>query len=116
MKRIVLAGLFAVLVGGCASIQSVTDTAPDVAKSKTTFAVCKTLDVATTMYALNTHRFVEANPILKSFIGPGNFFPLIAYSVALYYLVDRLNHPSVTLAGNAITCGQVAQNVLVLVR
>lgn len=97
------------LLSSCATVQSV-------AESPTTFAVCKTVDVATTAYALNSGHFREANPILKPFIGPHHFVPLIAFSFALWWVIQKLNEPKLTMAANAITCGVSAHNIGLLMQ
>lgn len=83
--------------------------------SPDTFAVCKAADVATTAVALNSGQFVEANLLLKPFIGPGHFLPLVFVSVALWYVIDHYANKETTAAANVITCGVAAQNLLLII-
>ena len=98
MKRLVL--LLAVLLSGCATIES-----------KNTFIACKSADVVTTAIGLNSGKFVEANPILRPFIGPHNFLPLVAFSMAMLYLIEVVNEPKATAVVNVLTCGVAAHNI-----
>lgn len=109
MRKLLASIIAAVLLTGCAELQTV-------ATSPNTFAICKAADVVTTAVALNSGKFVEANPVLKPFIGPHHFLPLIAYSFALWWIIDRLNNPKVTLAANVLTCGAAGHNAVLLLK
>ena len=76
--------------------------------------VCMVADIATTAVALNSGKFVEANPVLKPFIGPHNFVPLILVSALIWYAVWRYNEPKLTAFANVIKCGVVAHNLFVI--
>lgn len=93
---------------GCATIQ-------DVTTSPKTFAVCKTADVVTTAVALKSGMFVEGNGLVAATLSHG-YFPLIVISYGLYKLVDYVNDPVATATANAITCGAVLNNSILLLR
>lgn len=83
-----------------------------VVTSPTTFAVCKTLDVATTAHLLATHPgAVEANPLVAGVLHAGGFPALIAISVGLYFLVKQIESPVARGAVNVATCGAAANNL-----
>lgn len=98
--------LLCLLLTSCATVQTV-------AESPTTFAACKVADIATTSYALYTGRFVERNPFVSSIIG-GGYIPLIAVSIALWYLIDYYDEPLLTIGANAITCPVAIHNAVLL--
>jgi hypothetical protein len=111
MKPLLSALILLLALQGCASIpQGVVD----VAGSTNTFAICKATDVITTKIALNSGLFHEANPLLAPFIGPHNFVPLILFSVAVWYVLDRINNPKLTMAANVVTCGVAARNAVLI--
>lgn len=96
------------------------DTAPEpahvveqVATSATTFAVCKTLDIATTAYALSHGLGVEANPVIASVLSHG-YVPLIAMGVLIWWLLDRADDPVLTTVVNVATCGAAINNLVVI--
>lgn len=109
MKRLLAAIATAVLLTGCANLRQV-------AESPDTFAICKAADVITTAVALNSGAFHEANPLLKPFIGPHNIFPLVAFSFALWWVIQHYNEPKLTLAANVITCGVAGHNAVLLLK
>lgn len=90
-------------------------TAQQVAESSNTFASCKAADVATTAYALHTGHFIEKNPLIAPLVSHG-FIPLIAISIALWYVVDRYDGPKATMAANAITCPVAGHNLWLLLQ
>lgn len=115
MKHLVILLIF--LLSGCATVGTITDAAPDVAKSPTTFLACKAADVGLTAYALHTGLFIEKNPFIAPLIGHkatatgipilghiGAYMPLIAVSAGLVALVYWLHNDTATLAANAVTC------------
>jgi uncharacterized protein YceK len=112
MKTTLLCFLL-ILLTGCSTIQTVTDAAPTAAKSPTTFAVCKTVDIASTAYGIRAGLVHESNPILGATLSHG-YFPMIAIGVGVWYLLDRLQDKTATLAGNTVTCGVAAHNLWLL--
>ena len=90
---------------GCATVQ-------EVAESPTTFAECKTLDIATTAAIINQGGH-EMNPIAKALIGH-SYIPLIAVSIGIYLILKEVNDPQITTVANAITCPVAAHNLGVL--
>ncbi len=108
----ILAILGCMILCGCAG--NIKEDALGVMSSPSLFAVCKAIDVGTTMVALNTGKFVEANPLLKLVIGPHNFFPLVGFSVGMYLLLKWYNEPKATMAANAVTCGVGLHNAVLL--
>lgn len=101
MRALVLALIIA--LAGCASVQPI-------AQSTNTFAVCKTVDIASTAYGIHAGLVHEANPLMASTLAHG-YFPMIALGVGLWYLLERLNEPKVTMVANVITCGVAANNL-----
>jgi hypothetical protein len=97
---ILLIVLLVFFMSGCATV----------AKSPTTFAVCKTVDVASTMYGIHTGKLIEMNPIVKALGYPG----LIVLSVALYEIIKAANNPPLTVAANVVTCPVAAHNLVLL--
>lgn len=96
--------LILVMLQGCATLQS-TDT----------FGLCKAADVVTTGYALHTGHFIEKNPLVAPLVSHG-ILPLAIISFGLWWLLDRLNEPSVTAPVNAVTCGIAAHNAWLLLK
>ena len=88
-------------------------TVEEVATSPTTFAVCKTVDIATTAYLIENGLGVEANPVVASILGNG-YIPLIALSVGLWYLIKQYNNPYATAGANVMTCGIAIHNLLLI--
>lgn len=87
-------------------------TVEEVVTSPTTFAVCKTVDVASTIHLLSTKAgAVEANPIVAKVIAIGGYPALIAVSVGLYFLIKELDNPIGTGVANAVTCGAAVNNL-----
>lgn len=117
-----MASLALALTVGTASAESVAEpvqppaiveTISEVASSTDTFAVCKGLDVATTMIALGTGVGVEANPAMAALLQHG-YIPVIALGFAVWWLLDELNDPTTTTVANVITCGVVVNNLMVI--
>jgi uncharacterized protein DUF5658 len=85
-----------------------------------TFALCKAADVATTVAAVHTGAGVEANPLMKPFVGGmakltiGTVAPLVVVSLVVVWLVKEINNPVVTSIASATTCGVAAHNFLLL--
>ena len=104
MKRLICLLLSLSLVG-CASINPI-------AESPETFAVCKTVDIATTAAIINGGGH-EMNPIAKALIGH-SYIPLIAVSIGIYLILKEVNDPQITTVANAITCPVAAHNLGVL--
>lgn len=105
--------LLILLLSGCAAVQSITDAAPPAAKSTTTFAVCKTLDITSTAYGIRAGLVHEANPLMGATLAHG-YFPMIAIGIGIWYMLDKLNDPTATLTVNTVTCGTAAHNLWLL--
>jgi hypothetical protein len=86
---------------------------PELMTSPETFAVCKAVDIASTAYLLSQGGFVEANSIVAGSLAHG-YFPLIAFSVGLYFLLKHLNDPVTTGVTNVVTCGVGVHNLLLI--
>lgn len=91
-------------------------TLEDVATSPDTFAVCKTVDIASTAYLLE-HGFVESNPLVAPLIAHG-YIPLIAVSLGVYWMMkhfkDQPGAKTATAVANGVTCLAATQNLLLL--
>ena len=96
------------------SAQTVGEVVTDVITSPTTFAVCKTVDVVSTIHLLSVGGFVEANPIVAWSMSVGGYVPLIAVSVGVWYLLKELNNPIATGIANVVTCGVAAHNLTLI--
>lgn len=105
MRALVLAML---LLTGCATVK-------DAAQDTDTFAACKTADVVTTVYGVSKGIFVEKNPLVAPLVSQG-FLPFALLSFAIWYAIDYVNHPDMTMAANVVTCPIAAHNALLLVR
>jgi hypothetical protein len=90
------------------------ETLTEVVTSPTTFAICKAVDVGSTVYLLSHGLGVEANPVVAASMQIGGYVPLIAFSVGLYYLIKYANRPEVTGLANVVTCGVAAHNLLLI--
>lgn len=95
-------------LSGCASML-------ENAKSPDTFATCKAVDVATTVVGVSSGAFPEANPLMAKLLSHG-YMPFILLSFAMWYAIDRIDNPSLTMGANAVTCPIAARNILLLVR
>ena len=89
-------------------------TLEEVVTSPTTFAVCKVVDVVSTIHLLSVGGFVEANPIVAWSMSVGGYVPLIAVSVGLWYLLKELNNPYATGIANIVTCGVAVHNLTLI--
>ncbi len=85
----------------------------DVATSPNTFAVCKTVDIASTAYLLKTGIGVESNPIVAPLITHG-YFPLVALSIGVYWLMTKYHNATANTVANGVTCGVAASNLLLI--
>lgn len=106
MRLVIL--LIGLLLSGCATVM-------DSAKSQDTFATCKAVDVATTVIGVSSGAFPEGNPLVAKLLSQG-YMPFVLLSVAMWYIVDRVNHPSLTMGVNVVTCPVAVRNVLLLVQ
>ncbi len=112
MKRLLLISLI-VLLAGCATLESV----KSVAEDRNTLVICKSADVITTIAALNTGTFHEANFIMDALMhGAGGFAPFILVSAAYVGIVWWLDNPTVNMASSAITCPIAARNGILLLK
>ncbi len=108
MRALALATLMTCSLGASAG------TVEDIVTSPTTFAVCKAVDVVSTIHLLSVGGFVEANPIVAWSMSVGGYVPLIAASIGLWYVIKEANNPYVTGFANVVTCA-VAGNNLALI-
>lgn len=96
------------------SFSAPAQTLEDVITSPTTFAVCKTVDVVSTMYLINSGIGIEANPLVAWSIQVGGYLPLILVSIGLYYWLKELNSPVATGFANVVTCAVAGSNLSLL--
>ena len=94
-------------------------TIDEVATSPDTFAVCKTVDIASTIYIVNSGIGYEANPLMAGLmhasVAAGLPWVLpIAASYGVYMLLQQVNDPTTTAIANGITCGVAASNLMLL--
>jgi hypothetical protein len=94
--------------------QTVGEVVTDVITSPTTFAVCKAVDVVSTIYLLSVGGFVEANPIVAWSMSVGGYVPLIAASIGLWYVIKEANNPYVTGFANVVTCAVAGSNLALI--
>jgi hypothetical protein len=89
----------------------------EIATSPETFAVCKTVDIASTAYLLG-HGFVESNPLVAWSMNIGGYVPLIAVSYGIYWAMkkfkDEPGAKTATAIANGATCFVAAQNLLLI--
>lgn len=90
-----------------------TSVVEEVVTSPTTFAVCKTADVLSTIYVIEHSIGVEANPVIAPLLTNG-YIPFIALSVGIWWLIKEYNNPTVTAAANVVGCGVAAHNLLLI--
>ena len=109
MKRLALI-LLAVMA---LAVVEVPEVVTDVVTSPETFAVCKALDIGTTAYLISHGLAVEANPIVAATLAHG-YFPIIAISVGIYFLLKHYNDPVATGFANVVTCGVGVHNLLLI--
>jgi hypothetical protein len=108
MRSIALATLVA------CSLSANAGTVEDIVTSPTTFAVCKAVDVVSTIHLLSVGGFVEANPIVAWSMSVGGYVPLIAVSIGLWYLLKEYNDPRATGVANLITCAVAGHNLTLI--
>ena len=90
----------------------------DVATSPDTFAVCKTVDIASTAYLLEHGLATEANPLVAWSLRIGGWAPLVFVSIGIYWAMEKFKNapgakPAIALA-NGVTCIAATQNLLLL--
>lgn len=107
LKYLVLL-VFGLSLLGCSTLKST-------AESTDTFAVCKTIDVATTYHGVTSGKFVEANPVVAKLLTHG-WFPWIAISAGLWWVLVELDNKPVTTVANAVTCGVSINNIFLLLK
>lgn len=113
LSRVMLIMVLSPMLFGCAVLQE----AKDIASKKETVAVCKTVDVVSTIAALNTGAFHETNPIMKALMGGAHgFAPFIAVSVLYIGVVWWLDNPTVNLVSSAVTCPVALRNVVLIAK
>ena len=101
------------LLSGCATIER-----PE------TLAMCAAADVLTTAYSVHTGIAHETNPLLATSVNAHHFLPMLLSKVAivgLIWWVYDLTKPSQTMdagmvAGNVVTCGVAASNLVQILR
>lgn len=109
VKRLAL--ILCLLLTGCATTQLAE--VPAVVTSPETFAVCKAVDIASTAYLIHNGLAIEANPIVAATLAHG-YFPIIAISVGIYFLLKHYNDPIATGVANVATCGVAVHNLLLI--
>ena len=105
--------LVAILLLSCA-VAHAAPTLEDIATSPETFAVCKTLDIASTAYILEHGIGYESNPLVAWSLRIGGYGPLILVSTGIYFWLKHLDNKPATAAVNLITCGVVVHNLLMI--
>jgi hypothetical protein len=89
-------------------------TLEEVITSPDTFAVCKTVDIATTAYSLG-HGMVETNPIMAHWIQAAGWGPIILLMGGIYWALKQEGVPKPFIGGvNVGTCATAAHNLLIL--
>jgi hypothetical protein len=84
----------------------------EVLESPDTFAICKTLDIASTAWLL-AHGGVELNPLVAWSLRVGGFAPIILLSIGLYQFAKEAPPEAVAIV-NTATCGVAAHNLLLI--
>lgn len=115
MKNLLIALLLAALAG-CAALEPKSEGAE-------AFTACKTFDAMTTVVAVNSGGFHEANPVLKGIVGPGwrsliKFSVAVAVILALYNYLDEQGSisPEAHAVAAGVTCTVAARNFWLLTR
>jgi hypothetical protein len=93
-------------------------TLEDAATSPDTFAVCKTVDIASTAYLLEHGLVTESNPIVAWSLRIGGWAPLVFASIGIYWAMEKFKDepgakPATAIA-NGVTCGVAAHNLLLI--
>ena len=83
------------------------------ATSPTTFAVCKSADVVSTLYVIQNGIGYESNPLMAAVLAHGAL-PFIGLSYCVYWWIKQLGQPTATLIANAITCPVALHNLLLI--
>jgi hypothetical protein len=113
---IYIAIVFAVAVIGIKACSA--GTLEDVATSPNTFAVCKTVDIASTAYLLEHGLATEANPLVAWSLKIGGYAPLVFASIGIYWLMEKFKDAPgakpATAVANVATCGAAAHNLLLI--
>lgn len=114
MKKIALV-MIVILTCGCAEIMPQTPGAA-------VFDTCKVADGASTVIAVSSGKFHEANPLLKGIVGGGmGWFPftlVMAGVIGLYNYADNkgmISEPA-AVGASAVTCGVAARNIFLMTR
>ena len=93
-------------------------TLEDVATSPDTFALCKTMDIASTAYLLEHGLATEANPLVVWSLKVGGWAPLVFVSIGIYWAMqkfkDQPGAKPATAIANGVTCIAATQNLLLL--
>jgi len=97
------------------SLSAHADDLMDVATSPTTFAVCKTIDIASTAYIIHTGIGYEANGLVASLLTHG-YFPLILVSAGIWYWLKKEDNKVATGTVNAVTCGVSLHNLILIAK
>ena len=96
------------------SVVSAAPTLEEIATSPETFAVCKTVDIASTAYALRTGIGVENNSLVAPLIAHG-YFPLFLFSLGIYWVMHKgYTTPTTNMIANGATCGVALSNLLII--
>jgi Domain of unknown function (DUF5658) len=113
---IYIAICFAVAIIGIKTCSA--GTLNDVATSRDTFALCKTVDIASTAYLLEHGLATEANPLVAWSLKVGGWAPLVFVSIGIYWAMEKFKEqpgakPATAIA-NGATCFVAAQNLLLI--
>lgn len=104
LLRPLTGALFMFALSGCAGLDK-----------KETFAICKTVDISTTAYALRSDKFMESNSGVAGSFKHG-YFPLILFSFALYKMIELYADKNTTIFANVVTCGAAINNSILLIK
>ena len=105
--------LLALLLSGCATL-----------KSPQTLGACALADVVTTAYGVSHGLVIEKNPLLAPSVNAHHFLPLVLSKLAVVGLIwwayDLLKPNEAMdagmVAGNVVTCGVAASNLVQILK
>jgi hypothetical protein len=106
MKRLLLSLLFA------ATTALASPSLEEVAASPETFAVCKTVDIATTAIILSQGG-VENNAFVAWSLKSG-YAPLVFVSIGIYWAMVKFGNKTSNTVVNTVTCGVALHNVIIM--
>ena len=93
-------------------------TLEEVATSPDTFALCKTVDIASTSHLLEHGLATESNPLVAWSLKVGGWAPLVFVSISIYWAMEKFkDQPGAkpaTAVANGVTCLAATQNLLLI--